>query len=145
MTRIGTITHEDFLKSPAWRSKDFPCDDSDPEVVPLGTRVPASVWAVWCLADITFADGSKWLGSVHCFGNDGKPPGPPVVWNGPAHVHLYTPPVPAAVLALDGPEPFAKKLGKTMEEVFPITCVARAEFEPPPTRRGVVLYADGTK
>jgi hypothetical protein len=80
---LSSISHADFEREPAWQVKGDALQESDPELVPAPRdedgQIPLSVGEVWCAADASFADGSRW-GAITLCGGDTPEVLPGLTW-----------------------------------------------------------------
>lgn len=139
---LGTLTREDLAEVPAWEATGEVVD-GDIVLVPLvlgpSDGVPAGVGEVWCRSRCRFANGEEHPACAMYRGDSEEGPLAWTVWNGARDVPLLLPPAPPQVLALDGPEPFARAFQLSLGAVFPLTIEADCDFEQPPHRRRVLV------
>ncbi len=145
--RLSKLGYGDLLKHPAWLATGDYAEDEDTELEPVmmddSGRLPSSLGEVWCLCSARFADGSEHLACAMCRADCDDGPLLWTVWNGEDDVPLFVPPAPLPVLLKDGPEPFAKNFGRTLEEVFPLSISVDPRFATPPERRSEIIRTNG--
>jgi len=139
---LGSLTHEDLARSPAWEATGEVVD-GDGVLVPVlldpSGRVPTGVGEVWCRSRCRFANGGEHPACAMYRGDSEEGPLAWTVWNGDRDVPLLLPPAPPHVLALDGPEAFARAFHLSLDAVFPLTIESDCDFEEPPRRRRVLV------
>ena len=117
--QLGEIELSDFDLAAVRASDIAGCDEETLEARPDLTAIPDNVFGLWVRFRGTLADGTEIAGIAiartpppdfvaHSFFIDGE-------WHS---VHFA--PAPDFVLAHDGPERFAQRLGRQISQVFPI-------------------------
>lgn len=141
------LANADLIEHPVWAY--VPQDVEDPEgpIAPVRLthegRVPYQAGEVWCLCDAVFADGSHHGASGLCEANGHSGPLAISVFLGTDAVPVMVHPAPVFVLEKEGPNVLAKKFGRHVDQVFPITITVLATFEDPPPLRKVVIQKSG--
>jgi hypothetical protein len=117
--QLGELELNDFDSAAVWASDIAGCDDETVTARPELRAVPQNVHGLWVRFSGTLADGTPLAGIsmaecpppnllLHSFLIEGE-------WHA-----LYFPPAPEFVLAADGPDAFARELGRSISQVFPI-------------------------